>query len=636
MPVTPQRRTVPEPSGTPHTLGPNDASPRPFRMLFLDVETFEAVSWEDTTYHKFYLGASCYYQRRPRDCRDTVRWKDHDSQESMLEEIEYCTQDKSCLYVVASNPNFDLWTMGFYERMWERGWTADFFYSRGLRFVLSCSKGDRTIRVCAIQNFYSASVADLGDMVGLEKLDCDIAEDSRERVREYCRRDVEIVRDAFLHYLGSLDRRDCGGFGLTISSQAYKAFRHGRMDCELWVHKDPEALRLERKASYGGRSEAFYLGDVPETPVLELDVNSLYPWVMYRWPYPTNLVGVIQDPDRSDVETAVREGCAIADVTLQAGVPVYPLRLQERTCFPVGTFRTHLCTPGLIWALEESDLVDVHTLAVYEKGRPFRSFVREFYDLRKDLEDSGHPLEAYAVKMLLNSLYGKIGQAPPDTDKNELDDWGALYRRLHIPEGDSEARMVTALMGTRFEDRGRKEGRDSLPSVSAHIQAYARWYLAELMLELPRNAVYYCDTDSVWIPADRIECIRDWIDPDRLGYLEVEREVEDFVIHGVKDYKADGERVIKGIPKDATRSRGREWVMEKWPGLRALLNCYPQPTMPGDMPSWWSPEEIAATQREGLYPVQKQRKVLDGTYYKGRTTDEGWVQPYVLPRDMPS
>lgn len=636
MPVIPNRRRIPEPSGTAHHLRANDGSPRPFRMLFLDTEAYQALEWEDVTYYKYRLGVTCYYQKRPRDCRDTIRWRRHDTQDSIIDEVNHCAQDKSVLYVLASNPNFDLWLTGFYERMHERGWECDFFYDQGIRFILACSRGDQTIRVLAIQNFVQASVEDLGQKVGLPKLDCDPGEDDKETVYTYCKRDVEIVKEAFLEYLGFLDRHDCGGFGLTLSSQAFRTWRHGRIGADMWVHRNEEALRLEREASYGGRSEAFYLGTVPEEKVIELDVNSLYPYVMKRYQYPVNLVGMVDDPTEEDVRIACEEGCAVADVTLWAEEPVYPLRIKERTCFPVGKFRTQLCTMSLLWALHQDVILDVHRLAIYEKARPFEQFVEEFYTLRKELEADGDPLEAYTIKMLLNSLYGKIGQAPPGQERKEKVDGSALYRYLHIPDGDEEARMVTRLMGRRFVESGRREGRNSMPSVAGHIQDYARWYLNELLLRLPDRSVYYCDTDSIWVSPDVLDHLEEWIDADRLGYLSVEREVEEFVIYGVKDYKADGERVIKGIPKDATKSRGREWVMEHWPGLRALLQAWPEPTLPGNMPPCWKPESIATAQREGLYPVQTRHRQVDPGYYKGTVEEDGWVKPYRLPDGMPS
>ena len=127
-------------------------------------------------------------------------------------------------------------------------------------------------------------------------------------------------------------------------------------------------MALERRAYFGGRSEAFRLGNIDGGPFYKLDINSMYPSVMVDAPVPLALKAVYSYVSKAELRAALRSSLVVADVEVQTEDPIYPRVIDGRLCFPVGRFTTSLCTPELRYALNRGHIARVGGMATYRGG----------------------------------------------------------------------------------------------------------------------------------------------------------------------------------------------------------------------------------------------------------------------------
>ena len=180
------------------------------------------------------------------------------------------------------------------------------------------------------------------------------------------------------------------------------------------------SLTALNSAYYGGRFEQLTLGKVMN--VYEYDIHSAYPSAMVDMPYFTSWKRVPKGQFRDnpysvwyisfDLRDSQYDQERVSSKTPHA--PTFgplPIRSNEgRICFP-------LVGKGWYWHDEVQVMLDFFPTAkvIYHEGyvantegRPF-SWIRELYDFRRTLANSGN-LAQYAIKVGLNSLYGKCAQ----------------------------------------------------------------------------------------------------------------------------------------------------------------------------------------------------------------------------------
>lgn len=96
-----------------------------------------------------------------------------------------------------------------------------------------------------------------------------------------------------------------------------------------------------------------------------------------------------------------------------------------------------------------------------------------------------------------------------------------------------------------------EESYNSFPAISAHVTAYARLYLWELMVQAGRENVFYCDTDGFVCNRRGYENCLTRLDPYKAGSLKVEDQSPNLTIFRRKGYVMGGERTICGIRDNA-------------------------------------------------------------------------------------
>jgi len=575
--------------------------------LFVDTETREVTENGDR-YHRFMMGWTCLWTHTGTPADDSHLWQFFTSEVDLNAYIHTIALQLGDIILVGHNIFFDLQGCGFYSYFARYGWSLEFYYDKGLTYIMKLSLRGAKITVLSTTNWFDQSLESLGRVLGLHKGEVDFTSATAQQLKEYCRRDVEIIVEAVKYYLDFLTAHSLGKFSLTKASQAFTAFRHRFMDTRIFIHDHVAATDLERKAYSGGRTECFQIGEITGGPFVTLDVNSMYPYVMDRYTYPVRLIGYHKEPPVDKIRDVLKTGGVIAHVLVSTPEAAYLVRRGRKVIFPTGTFDCYLSTRGVAYALERGHIVQIYSAAVYRMENIFSQYVRYFYDLKQKYLSQGNHIMSLLTKYMLNSLYGKFAQLEIITDMED-EDTGRAYWREDVPNVVT-GRMVTIthLMNRRLIQYPGGEGENSVCSIAAHITEDARLTLWHIIRSIGPGRVLYCDTDSVKIREKDLGRVRWPMDESALGALKVEDRSRRLYIGGAKNYRTEDERKIKGIPHKA---------VEVEPGVFRFISFARQ----------------ISQLREGKHTGVRVREItrsLRHSYDKGEVDPSGLVTPFHL------
>lgn len=596
-----------------HVLRVNHRCEIPGRMVVLDTET-EDWTPRGVKLQRARLGWTVYAELGSRAEVKYESWNAWMDRYKMVQYLEGLAVERGTLWIVGNNIFFDLQAAGFFPCFAGWGWKLDFCYENQLTYMLICSRERSILKVVSLTNYYAASVKDLGEMLGKPKLEVDFRTSTPEELSVYCRRDTEITYEAFLAWVRFVVEDDLGNFSLSRAAQSMAAFRHRFMTTQILIHQEKDIRELEGRAYFGGRTEAFFIGKPKGGPFVQLDVNSMYPFVMKWRPMPCALNDVLDNPSLEDCKWILRDRLVVADVELETDVPIYALREEEKILFPIGRFRTCLCSQGMREAIARDHLRKVYRLLTYTPGFLFEAYVDHFYDMRKEAKRTGDRVKDSTAKLMLNSLYGKFGEKrPASTNRSPCDP--ALYSREEIYDTvDDVNTFVTCLLGTRTEEIGQEYSPRSVVAIPAHVTEYGRMMLWSIMEKIGREKVLYCDTDSIIMRASDLDSVKDTIDATELGSLKIDAEYNALEIFTAKDYQTDTVRKLKGIPKNAK---------EIAPGTYTFPIFYSQ--------------KMHLTRRiDSGFLIEETTKMISGEYDKGIVFPDGHVEPFTLTLSSPA
>lgn len=535
-----------------HVLRKNQVTGVPRNVLYLDTETKTKQIGEYVA-HRMKIAWTCSarYDHKGKQIREKYRyWK---SPKDMWIYIFSLARKKTVLYLFAHNVFFDLQVSDFFylAEKWE--WNLEFLWEKGLTYILVITKDKRKLVILSSTNYFQASLAELGQILGYPKGKVDFEKVSREKLSSYCKRDVEILKRTMEFYFSFILEHDLGKFSYTIPAQAFRAFRHRFMNDRICIHNNFNVKQLERASYMGGRVEAFSWRKQREGPFITLDVNSMYPYVMKKYPYPTQLVAHIRKPSLDRVKDYMINHCVVAETSLSTGDPIYAARFNGKLIFPTGEFITFLTTPGLKLAFEKGHVKEVHQIALYDKAMLFGLYVDFFYALKADYRKQNNGIYATMAKLFLNSFYGKFGQKKVE-EKRVRDESNHHYWKEEIFDLDhSEWVYEIHLLGQVIVKLREGEAPNAMVAIAAHVTEYARLYLWSLFERVGFDKVLYTDTDSLKIRKKDLAPVSDLLNDSELGMLGIKEETNQLDIMGAKAYKTEKSMKMKGVPQSAKK-----------------------------------------------------------------------------------
>jgi hypothetical protein len=288
--------------------------------------------------------------------------------------------------------------------------------------------------------------------------------------------------------------------------------------------------------------------------------------------FPTRVKRVIEHPDLFDLASPLCKMGVIADVTIDTPTPMFPVREDNKNIYPVGTFRTTLCTPELYYAFKNGWIKRVNYMATYTMRPIFQWYVEAFYKLKVAYERDGDILHRKLVKLLLNSLYGKFGQRGYEDrvigtcDPDEYSVSQGLDATNHLPL------TIYRAGGSVIESRRLPEGYNSFVAISSHVTAYARVYLWKLIATAGQRHCYYCDTDSLIVDSTGALNLRHYFHQTAIGMLKDEGTSDTLEIRAPKDYTFDGHDTRKGIRDNALDLGDNVFEQEHWRSIKSHIS----------------------------------------------------------------
>lgn len=593
---------------TAHIIKHNKVTRIPSQFLFFDTETTSIRINEKTVQQVFKLVCSIYWQRERKDHAELIEKRVFHDTSEFWQYLTSKVYSKTPLTVISHNIDFDFTVVNGYDFLSKDHWDIVSFVDKNPPFIMRLEKGTASINIIDMYNFYRGSVKDMGKCVGLTKLEIDFKAANNQELEEYCMRDAEIVYAFFREYLTFIIKNDLGNFKETISGQALATYRHRFMKVKVYIHNRQDALDLERASYHGGRCECFYVGKTHGELIYKLDVNSMYAYVMRKNKFPTRLIKTLRYPSIEEVKKYIKHYALAGQFVLNTEEPVYPYKINKRTCYPIGKGIFNLTTPEIQYALRYNHIERCRVLYLYSIKDIFSSYVNFFYEQKKSARLYNNVVWSEISKLLLNSLYGKFGQHGSKWHKSKLAFKPGFYYIKDVGKGDNKGEDIRVI-GNRVEiQQSIGENYHSFPCIASHVTAYARMYFWRLIQTARIKNIYYVDTDSLFVNAEGFKRLHKFIHASNLGKLRLIGTSNYLELRGSKDYTFADAIVMKGLNKNSVQISDNEYICEQFPHTRSRI-------------------------REGTINkavIKTYTKVMNYQYDKGIITTNGRVEPYHL------
>ena len=595
-------------AGRPHILSHNKNVELPKWVIFFDTETSEHIISDTERDLELKYGYAILTRRRPDGTLYTVSAKEFETLDTFYNWLSNIIVGKERYYLVAHNVAFDARVVGLFDRIGQYGFKRGKFILDGLKFILEYKRGPSKLTIINNQQLFNYKLATLGKSVGLEKMEVDFAADDLEKLKEYCKNDVEIMKVAWIKLFQYIKVNDLGNFALTTASQALNAFRHKYMDVPIFIHHFPDPVKLERESYHGGRTECFFIGKKTDTPIYYVDVNSMYPYVMRDGNFPTKFVHMTKGTMSYQAYNNKTELSCIAEVRVNIKTPYLPLVKDGRLIFPVGSFTCVLADPELKEAMRRGDVREIKRAAWYTTAPIFEGYVRDLYALRMKYKKEGDDAFEMITKNLLNSLYGKFGQHNTVWQKvgeTTTDFLGVVY---DSDMDTGRARKLRIIDHVIEEESETIEGNNAFPAIASFVTSYARLVLWHYIEKAGVENVLYMDTDSLFLTKAGYDRLADDVDDHELGKLKLVARDTSMTIRAPKDYIFGGKEKIKGIRNDAHKKDANSFEQDRFEGMQGA---------------------IRRGSKQGVR-ITKITKTLHRNYMKGIVTSSGRVRPFEL------
>jgi hypothetical protein len=593
-------------SRKPHCIKAEKSLAMPRHLLFFDTETRTIEHPNGCKEQVLKLGWACYIRRGYGRHIEKEEWCYFDEPLAFWTFVYSHLDKKQKLWVIARNIVFDFTVLEGWKYQRLVNFKLKFFHNSGLTSVISVKGQYGSIVFLDSLNWFVESIEKTGERIGLPKLKIDFDTCTMTELAAYCYRDVEIDIANFNLFIKFLQDNNIARLCYTRGSTAMAAYLFSHYHKKIYIHNNKEAIDLERESYKGGRTECFYLGELKNDDYYVVDVNSLYPAVMSANLYPVKYVKILHAVKEFNLARLLRNYSCVGKVLLETNEPAYAVK-RDRTIFPIGCFWSVLTTPEIQYALAHNHIRAVKTVVLYEQADIFSTYVKRFYELRQHFAKAGNAEYAEFCKKLLNSLYGKFGQKAEVWEKigecsNERDRVEDCFS-----SNDNQRGAIRYLLGEIFKLVGFEECFNSFPAISAHVSAYGRMYLYEIMKQCGKGNYFYCDTDSLIINEAGLCSLQNLIDNTVLGKLKLVSEARHIIIRGLKDYTLEKKTVIKGIRKNAVKIDDNTYTQDIWPSFKGLLR----------------------SDNVNSYVTHNQTRILTRKYTKGNVDKKGLVTPFM-------
>lgn len=542
------------------------------------------------------------YANRPAVTSDYLRFEDAPGFCDILE--KYSRQSKRFV-VCGYNVGYDLKLIGVHPELTARGWVLSTFSDRRGRSTYTYRKGAYKIEFADPSNFYKMPLRDLAPYYGMQKMEVDFDTSDLRTLENYCIQDVHILETVMEERFKWLESNGGGSFKRTEAAQAFEMFKESYLEEPIHTNQGLAQKNYEREAYYGGRTEAFHIGELRGEFYL-LDINQAYLNAMKNGVFPTEYIGEVQNPTLDDIPENDDNKQRVATVALTCDKAIYPKRGEDRLLFEVGNVVTTLAGPELQLAKRNGHIKHIYRLCVYKASPIFREFATDIHrQRRKAIQFNDRP-KALEYKLIGNALYGKFAERPGEWVPKAPEHFFANGEHLEVNSKTGRLTKFLVIDNIRHEYEQNGDTSHTFPLISACIASYVRVKLAETIEKAGWDHVYYCDTDSLIVDHKGLCNLESDVHQTKLGHWKIEKMTDHLVIRGLKDYVFGGTERIKGIPHRHTRTIEGNYQFLQFESMHSAF----------------------CNDSHGYVMVRPVTKTLTRLYSKGHVLESGKVIPF--------
>ena len=375
----------------------------------------------------------------------------------------------------------------------------------------------------------------------LDALNYEMLANLKRKLRKYMHNDVMLQYDIFKgaqrHFFELFDFIDISS-KRTLASIALEIFRTKFLSENTIFKLNAHQEEQIRKSYYGGGVDVY----IPKGENLHVyDVNSLYPFVMLNH-MPTGRPKYVTFRNKKSLDDN-DFGFFVANITFNkqgVSAPLLPTRLKNGiTVFPQGNWNGIYFSEELKKAISVGYEIRIIRGWVFERKKVFNNYVNSIYNLRIN---TNQPAINFLCKLLLNSLYGRLGirgnhQKTSIVDAKEFLEIEKFHNISKHTKITPELYMCTYSNAiakdldnlTHIVDQNvikkkqqafqiRATQMNMAVHLSSAITSYARIYMYDFK-NISNNPCFYSDTDSVVLqhPLDA-----SLVDSKRLGAFKKE------------------------------------------------------------------------------------------------------------------
>jgi hypothetical protein len=335
---------------------------------------------------------------------------------------------------------------------------------------------------------------------------------------------------------------------LTISQMSMKIFcknfkiskNNQRRNLPI-LNKDIDDI--VRKALIGGRCQIFNVADVNDQYVQSIDVVSLYPYVMMNRKYPY-IIEQFNTHKKTWIKPSFHKrslelnesmfGIYLVKIFNQPKDAIIPNRNKDGTLnwTPILPFETWSDSISLLLLKRYNGIYEILDGYIFDTHYDyiFKDYLNPIMDLKKQQDNHKstnntlyNPALRECLKLMMNSLSGKMGQMPINKDKlltNNIDECEKFIKKYQ----NTASLMLMARENLYLLEANLSNDQIKIKSptiISIMIYAYAREYMYDNFITKIKHK-YAMDTDSLHFNSDEIHLIDKNLFGDECGQIKLE------------------------------------------------------------------------------------------------------------------
>ena len=320
---------------------------------------------------------------------------------------------------------------------------------------MTIRRGKNSVHFYDVWPFFQTSLDKAAKaFLGRGKLEQDVTKYTREFVRrnrqsiiDYCVHDAKLARDLIRHFIKTVE--EFGVFPQKLYSPASVSWTYFRTHCP-YVHvkrywdDHPDVLRYAMAAYNGGKFEVTRKGT---GRFVEYDISSAYPYEI------ANLIDIRRA--RVCRERRYRKQAAysflevVADIPMSLPSPVV-VKAHNVCRFPSGVIHRVITKAEYEYLIQNgADVKIISAVHLLTEGReyPYRTEILRLTEMKKLYKAQNDLLKYQAVKLFLNSFYGKMVQLIEKKGKLHA---GAAWNPIYGSDITARCRVRVSEMQKRF------------------------------------------------------------------------------------------------------------------------------------------------------------------------------------------